>query len=325
MMNRVRQLLGTHIGCRSSAELRLARKDQTGLIEQRRRDASRKENRQLVQRWLKTSLDFDPSADDHIKKCTSCTERLDIVEQDKIVHIFQSKVFQGWLCDPRSPLLYIEAETAPTEVFNFLSVSTASLASTLSSGTEFATLSFFCDLAKSAQLSKGDSGVLDMLKSLSGQMLAFILDKHPDADLPFTKGDKLWRKSSTSNQYAWELLKSLLLLLPDSSVVFILLNSISRVSGDKTKVDTLVQKIVDLATDHKNGLGVVIKVLVTDALPTSRVRKMAKQWHSLYVPDDVEGWRCGFNHRAVHKENVQALQDLKSDNRSPSPSLPASQ
>lgn len=218
------------------------KKEYNRITEKPHTESQTKENRRLVQRWLEASPGFDFTSDHHIRKCIAHTANLDATEQDKFVYVLQSKAFQDWLREPRSPLLHVKAETAPSDIINFMSTSTASLASSLGSGTDFAVLSFFCGLRKNASLAEDDSGVLGMLKSLNGQVLDFILEKHSAVDLPSEDSYKLWRKSPTSIQYAWRLFKSLLLSLPHHTVVFILLHSVSRVSGDKTRVDDLVKR-----------------------------------------------------------------------------------
>ncbi|KAJ4419496.1 hypothetical protein N0V82_004941 [Gnomoniopsis sp. IMI 355080] len=292
------------------------RKDHLLSEEKQSGNLSLKEKSQLVNDWLQSLHGFDPSSEDHVKKCVSHTGNLDMSQQDKILYILESKVFQEWLNEPGSLLLHIRAETKPADIINFISVSTASLASTLESSTNFAVLSFFCGIRKSSSLSEGDSGMLGMLKSLNGQMLQFILDKQPGVDNSVPEGRKVWKKSATSIQYAWKLFRSLILGLPNNTVVFILLDSVSSISGDKTQVDDLVQKIMKMAANREEGSIVVIKVLVTDSLPSSRIREMAKQWHTLYVPDEVDGWNCGINHRAVKEKNILALQNLHIGNDS---------
>lgn len=69
--------------------------------------------------------------------------------------------------------------------------------------------------------------------------------------------------------------------------------------------------MVDMATSRENGPGIVAKIMVTDSLPSSRIRAMAKQRYRLYVPDDAEGWNCGINHRATMGKNAMTLRNLE--------------
>lgn len=292
----------------------IVNKAHLNITAKQRGESSPEMKKRLIQKWLHALHDFEPSPEDDINKYIGHTDTLDVAEQDKVLYILESKVYQDWLREPRSSLLHIQAETAPTDIINFMSVSTASLALTLGRCTNFAVLSFFCGLRKSASLLEDNSGVLGMLKSLNGQLLKFVLERRPEVGLPFAESDKCWRNSRTSLKYAWTLFKSILLLLPDSSVVFILLDSASRASGDKAQVDELVQKIMDTAGNSERGANIVAKVLVTDSSPSSRIRAMAKRWHNFYVPDDVEGWICGINHRAIEGRTVASLRNLQPGN-----------
>lgn len=278
------------------------------------------ENRQLVENWLQALHGFDPSPEEHIKKYISHIEGLDTDDQDKIMYILESESFQRWLHEPDSPIFLIRAETAPTDIINFMSISTASLASTMSSCTELVVLSVFCGIRKSSSLLERDSGILGMLRSLNGQMLNSMFKEHIGMKGSFEKDEKVWRKSHTSTKYAWALFKSLISLLPHNTVVFILLDSVSRISGNKAEVDELVESILKVANKCAKTMSIVLKLVVTDILPTSRIRTMAQEQHSLYVPDNVGGWNCGINHRAVQKEGAEIFRDLQTKKDSSSSS-----
>lgn len=275
---------------------------------------------QLPQNWMQSLHGFDPSPEEHIKRCMGRVASLDTGQQDRILYILESKSFQSWLHGPDSPIFLVRAETTPIDIINFMSVSTASLVSTIQSCAELVVFSVFCGIRKSISLSEQDSGVLGILRSLNGQMLNRILEKHIGMKVSFAENEKVWSKSHTSTKYAWALFKGLILLLPYNTVVFILLDSVSRISGNKAEVDELVESILNIATKRAKDKGILIKVLVTDILPTSRIRTMVNEKHSLYVPDDVEGWSCGINHRAIQKKNVVILRDLQTKNDSSSSS-----
>lgn len=140
-----------------------------------------------------------------------------------------------------------------------------------------------------------------MLDTLNGQLLQVILAKHPSTRLTVNKSDKIWRKSSKDLKYAETLFKLLLTLLPERSVVFVLLDSVSRMFGDKTRVDKFVESVLDELQKQENG--VVVKMLVTDCLASSNIRSLAA--HFIYVPDDVDGWNCGIN-MGLMEERIQS-------------------
>lgn len=278
-----------------------------------------KQNR-LALNWLQSLHDFDPSPEDHIKRCIGHMASLDTGQQDKILYILESKSLQSWVHEPNSPIFLVRAETAPTNIINFMPVCTASLISTLNSCTEFVVFSVFCGLRKIISLSERDSGVLGILRALNGQILNKILVDHITMEFLFQENENVWSRSRTSTKYAWILFKSLISLLPRNSIVFILLDSVSRISGNKADVDDLVERMMGIATRNAKNDGVVIKILVSDTSPTSRIRTMAKEQHSLYVPDDVEGWSCGINHKAVQEKNIVILRDLQTKDDSSSSS-----
>lgn len=261
----------------------------------------------MIATWLQDLGEFDPSSDGHVTKCLDHASSLETKEQDQAQYIMNSKSFQDWLARPVTSLLEIRAETAPQNLISFMSLSTAMLALTLSGSTNFAVLSFFCGLRKSASYKEEDSGVLGILKSLNGQLLKLILAKQPSTRLPTQSMDKVWRKSGKEPKYAKALFKQLLSLLPDGSVVFVLLDSVSRVFGDKARMDKLVEMILSV-TDQQVG-HIVIKMLVTDPLASSRIKTLAH--HSVYVPDDVDGWECGINMTLVEQSNRGKLRSLE--------------
>lgn len=264
------------------------------------------ENKTTVDTWIQGLGDFDINSDDHIKKCFNHAGSLDTQEQDQTQYIMNSQSFQDWLAKPATSLLEVRSETAPENLINVMTLSTAMLALTLGAS-NFAVLSFFCGLRRSESFSEEAAGEMGILKSLNGQLLKFILAKQPNSALGIQKSKKVWRKSSEEPKYAKALFKHLLSLLPEGSVVFVLLDSVSRVYGAKDRVDKLVERILDGAKQQANR--VVVKMLVTDALPSSRIKKLAL--HSIYVPDDVDGWNCGMNMTLVEQSNKLKLRGLE--------------
>lgn len=95
-------------------------------------------------------------------------------------------------------------------------------------------------------------------------------------------------------------------LLPPRSVVFVLLDSISCASGDKSLLDDLAEKILRFG---RRSHSIVVKLLVTDPVPSSHCRRTVD--FALYIPDDVDGWQCGMNVESMKRENALKLRDLK--------------
>lgn len=266
----------------------------------------RNQSTKLVERWFRSLGDFQPSSKDDIKRFVEHSQTLTLKEQDKFQYIMGCQSFQDWLGKPRSSALCVRAETTPDNIINFMSVSTAMLALTLGNATGFITLSFFCSLRRKCSPRKQDSGALGIVKSLNGQLLKIMLDRKLLGRPPFDKDDRMWDKSTESLKYSCSLLKKLMTLLPPRSVVFVLLDSISRTSGDKGLVDDLAAKMLRIGIQSTD---VVIKLLVTDPIPSSHFRSKAN--FSLHVPDDVDGWGCGMNVEAMKKKHVLKLRDLE--------------
>lgn len=234
------------------------------------------------------------------------SETLALGEQDRVQYIMGCQQFQDWLSKPRSSTLCIRAETAPEDIVNFMSVSTAVIALTLGGSTGFIVLTCFCSLRKKASLLERDSGALGIAKALIGQLLKIMLKKQLLVDLPLHPDDKLWTKSTESFKYSCALLRKLMASMPSGHVVFVLLDSVSRISGDKSLVDDVAKMILGVC---RRNPSIVIKLLVTDSVASSSIWKMAD--YSLHVPDDVDGWECGMNTGSIMARTLRSSDALK--------------
>ncbi|KAG6355305.1 hypothetical protein INS49_003266 [Diaporthe citri] len=158
----------------------------------------RNRSAQLVDEWFRSLEDFQPSSKDDVKKFIEHSGTLTLKKQDKVQYIMGCQQFQDWLGKPQSSALCVRAETAPGDIVNFVSVSTAMLALTLGGATGFTTLSFFCSLRKKDPPREGDSGALGILKSLNGQVLQIMLDRQVLIKPALDQNDNLWSKSTES-------------------------------------------------------------------------------------------------------------------------------
>ena len=77
---------------------------------------------------------------------------------------------QTWMNLTQSSVTHIFAETALSDLINFLSFTTAFLATTLETATDFRVFSFFCGLRKKDNSDEAESGLIGILKSLNGQL-----------------------------------------------------------------------------------------------------------------------------------------------------------
>lgn len=225
--------------------------------------------------------------DTHISNCLLDLPSLDAEEKDKAQWIMASHPVGTWLALNGSQVLNIRPETAPNEIVNAMSFSAATLAFSLAKATEFPVLSFFCSLRRKDSRDNSVSGPKAVRKSLNGQLLRFISQKRPDADLSFLERKKLMDKSKGKSKYAMELFRGLLGALPERDVVFIILDSLSRLGGtDRERGHDLVRELCALVKELPQ---LIIKVLITDAMPGSPIRDLAHL--ALYVPDEIDGDR----------------------------------
>lgn len=288
--------------CRSLICVKVNRK----YLESTEGNDHRKRTSALIDEWFTRLGEFEPSPKDHIQKFIAHTETLALKEQDRVQYIMDCQPFQDWLGKPRSSSLCVRAETAPDDIINFMSVSTAMLALTLGGATKFIVLSCFCSLRKKSSLQERDSGALGIVKSLNGQLLKLLPERQPLIDLPFDQDDKVWNSSNKRFKQSCALFEKLMTLLPLNSVVFVLLDSISRTSGAKSRVDEVAEMILEIIRRDRR---IVVKLLVTDPVPSSHIYRTAD--HSLHVPDDVDGGQCGMNVESMKRKNASKLQVLE--------------
>ena len=120
-------------------------------------------------------------------------------------------------------------------------------------------------------------------------MLRFILDRRSDADLAFFQDEKLMKKSRSRSRYAKKLFRELLGALPEGDVVYMILDSFSRLGGrpgDKDKSDDIIKELTALKSEVPD---LIMKILVVDAMPDCPVIRQSDL--TLEVPDDVDGWK----------------------------------
>jgi hypothetical protein len=267
---------------------------------------SAKENKQLVDTWRKGLSGFDPSADKQIGDCLFYLEDLSLKEKDKAQWIMDSEKLRNWLAQTQSRVIEIRAETAPEELINSMSLTTSVLSVTLSSLTDYGVLSFFCGLKRHESYNEDDCSPMAILNSLNGQLLQFVLQKRPTVNLAMLESHKYFRGSREKPKYASALFKELLSLLPENDVVFILLDSFSRISGDKAQSDKIIEMICQAIEDMPD---LIIKLLVTDSLPNCPIADLADL--SIYVPNEIDGWQCGINMDLLELKTTTLIKQLQ--------------
>ncbi|KAI9694333.1 MAG: hypothetical protein M1820_009022 [Bogoriella megaspora] len=259
-------------------------------------------NRKLVETWFRRLEPFNPHATSQVEECFATVEMLDLGEKDKIQWVMSSPEVLEWLSQKSSSIIDIEAESPPDQPINSLSFVTAQLVSVLKAELDFPVLSFFCWLRSIDSREEDMSGSIAILKSWNGQLMDFILAKQTAVDLSFLDDETLSQKSQKSMSHAWKLFKTLLGLLPSDEVIFILIDSLSNLSGNSNRGDELIKATIGLALNASN---IVIKFLTTDCMTDCPVKQFAHL--SLRVPDHVDQGRFGLNLEVLNEENRSAL------------------
>lgn len=262
----------------------------------------------LIKTWLSGLDNFDPMPENQISECMSGISNLTLEERDRVQWIMASDVINDWLKLTESRMLNVRAETAPIELVNALSFTAATLAFTIEKTTNYAVLSFFCGLRRNDSRTNADSGPKAILKSFNGQLLKFIMKKRPTSDLSFLKNKTLMKKSRGRSKYAKELFRKLLEALPENDVVFVILDSFSRLGGpdkDAAKGDEIIEELSALVIE----MPLVIKVLVTDALPSCPIKDSAHLM--LDVPDDVDGWHNDIDLTALEQKKIAVIDEFR--------------
>ncbi|KAI1740572.1 hypothetical protein F4680DRAFT_447896 [Xylaria scruposa] len=212
-----------------------------------------KESSRAISKWLSglRGSDYDSMAD--IKDCIEHVEQLDSNDKNVSEQILDSEQLNDWLQDEPSSFLMVDLQTPQSELSNPLSFTSALLA-------------------------------MSMIKSLNGQLLDFMNQKRPDSNVAQLKEEESFSKSKKKLKHGVSLLQSLLSLLPDGDVVFIILDCLSCLSGEEKECHKLVKALNRILESLEN---ISIKVLVTDPSADSPLRGIA-HWE-LHLPDIVAG------------------------------------
>ncbi|EPE35642.1 hypothetical protein GLAREA_11342 [Glarea lozoyensis ATCC 20868] len=262
-------------------------------------------NQELVSKWQKALPDSNHDCASYIAEYLKHLAGSSLALRDKVLFIMQSNELYEWLAQTQSCTLEIAADTPPEDLMNPISTVTALLSKTTSHSQKHPVLSFFCGLKTNDTREEEVSGTLGILRSLNAQLLEFILHNRQAIDLEFLADRKYAQTTKQKKKSAWLLFTHLLQLLPDSDVVFILVDSFSRVSGSDEDGEKLLSRIIGLEEVAKS---LIFKVLVTDLLPNSAISKLEHM--TLRVPDNVDGGQFGLDVELLQQENAVTFQRL---------------
>ncbi len=244
-----------------------------------------KNNNRVTSEWLSSlkGFDYDPMTD--IKDCIEHIEKLDRNAKNVSEQIMSSEELSDWLQDTESGFLMVSLEPPPSDLNNPLSFTSALLAMTLRSTQRFPVLAFFCMHRNNEFAAEEKSGPVAMVKSLNGQLLEFMNRNRIASNVSQLENKGFFSSSSRKKlEQGLSLLQALLSLLPAGDTVFIILDSLSCLSGKEESGRKLIKcldRIIKSQTD------ISIRVLATDPLVDSPLRKIA-QWR-LHILDSVSG------------------------------------
>ncbi|KAF2635659.1 hypothetical protein P280DRAFT_536075 [Massarina eburnea CBS 473.64] len=262
-------------------QLKLAEKNKAAMLSRSHQES----NNQIASKWLKGLRGLTYNTEVDIKDCLKHKWLLDSDEKDISQWILRSQNLREWLHEDESSIIEIDVQTPPTALNNPLSFTSALFASTIQSTDQFPVLAFFCfHRNKQYPIEEEKSGAVALVNSLNGQLLRFMATKRPSVDLSVLEGQNFFSKAKKDLKCGLKLFSKLLSSLPDDDMVFIIIDSLSRLSGH-TNEEKVVKRLIRTMKEKED---VLIKVMVTNAFPGSYVKSVADM--SLYVPDWVNGF-----------------------------------
>lgn len=246
-----------------------------------------KKNQAIVSKWLRAlqvkGLDHDCQQD--MRDCLLEVESLDPDEKDQTQFIMSSEEMNEWFQIKHTSFFELDPQTPPNNVSNSLSFTSARLLVALRILERFPALGFFCRHRNTDSSSESKSGPIALVRSFNGQLLEFIAKHKPGLDISMLKRSLL-AKAKNELDDGLTLFRKLLIMLEEEDesdkFVFLIIDSLSSLSADTCESHDMMEELWEIIC-HRESL--VIKVLVTDSLVTSPVKKRATL--SLLVPDLV--------------------------------------
>ncbi|CVL03550.1 uncharacterized protein FMAN_15135 [Fusarium mangiferae] len=264
------------------------------------------QNKELAADWLEHLGDFEPTSHKHIKQLVSGLGDLEPDEQDKFEWILKSGELQQWQRCMYSTILDVRPEDSPEEDNNALSLASAIIQTSLETVDDILVMGFFCGLRTTDSRHSSESGPMALLNSLNGQFVRFLAEKRASADMKFLGKGKLRRKSTVEPKYALQLFEECLQRLPEREIVVIIIDGFSRLTGNKDTGHRIIKKLCQMMTDYPD---IIIKILITDALPTCPSKDLAT--HSLYVPNEIDGDRNDVDVEVLRDESRTCILDFQ--------------
>lgn len=257
-------------------------------------------NKKALKQWsARLPLDFVSAAEKDISQ--SLQYNLHRLEQEQVQYVLTSEELLDWLETPKPSLLVIQGQTAPQTQANAISLSTAFLAQSLRESHDSPVLYHNCGLRTEEGPRKAEtSGTIAAINSLNSQ-LARHLQNHADLSLLGTKKSR--GRGQTRLRSALKLLKRLMGEISENESVFVIIDSLSRLSGDVEKEVDAIRGISQLVD---RSMGPIVKVLLTDLLPDHLLSRAAVG-DELYVPDRIDAGGQGLNTEYLREVSEAAI------------------
>lgn len=231
--------------------------------------ATRVRSQKFANEWLSAlPLQFQDLAHEDMNNLLKRSTLLSMDDQDKVQHIMADPGLFEWLNALNSTVLLVQSELTFDESINPLSFSSAFLAQTLQATYKSPVLYYNCRIRREESLDEEMSGPLALLNTLNAQLIIHILETQADSvELDFLKKDELSKNSRKRIKYklreSRRLFKRLIECLPESDVVFIIIDGMSCLTGDENLANKVLRDILRLASHSTTRR---VKLLLTDVL-----------------------------------------------------------
>ncbi|KAG6355450.1 hypothetical protein INS49_003412 [Diaporthe citri] len=257
-------------------------------------------DKKALKQWsARLPLDFVSAGERDMRE--SLQHNLHRTHQDQVQYIMTSEKLLSWLEKPELGLLVRQCQTAPQTQANAMSLSSAFLAQSLRQSHDSPVLHHSCGLRTEEGPRRADtSGTIAVINSLNSQ-LAHQLQNH--TDLSFLGTNKYCGRSQTRLRPALKLLKRLVDEVSENESVFIIIDSLSRMSGDAEDEGQAIRCISRLVDRSAAPL---VKVLLTDLLP-DHTPQLSADGDELYVPDRVDVGGQGLNTEYLHEVSKASI------------------
>lgn len=216
-------------------------------------------------------------------------------------HLFE------WLNAQKSMVLLVQSEVAPGDFINPLSFSSAFLAQTLQGTYKSPVLYYNCRSRGRDSCDEDKSGPLALLDTLNAQLIVHLLNTQGDSmNLDFLQHNELSKASRKRNKHRLRqgrgLFGRLIEELPESDVVFVIIDGMAWLTGDEVVGNKVLRAILQLASHSTRRR---IKLLLTDVLSRTVLDHYA--YLEVFVHSHIDSRGQSLNLQSLHEETQNSL------------------